>query len=110
VDWLHRVYHYPINEIHDALIDDFLPNVDPKITLAQLYIDKPVEVNEATKEELLKIPGIGPRSAKRIIETRKKRERIRSRKQLVKMGVVIERAQPFLRIDGSHQSTLKNWF
>jgi predicted DNA-binding helix-hairpin-helix protein len=110
VDWLHRVYHYPINEIHDALIDDFLPNVDPKITLAQLYIDKPVEVNEATKEELLKIPGIGPKSAKKIIETRKKRERIRSRKQRVKMGVVIERAQPFLRIDGSHQSTLKNWF
>jgi predicted DNA-binding helix-hairpin-helix protein len=110
VDWLYRVYHYPIEEIHDALVDDFLPNVDPKVILARLYIDKPVEVNEASKEELLKIPGIGPRSAKRIIETRKNRERTRSRKQLVKMGVVMGRAQPFLNIDGRHQSTLKNWF
>jgi len=110
VDWLHRVYHYPIDEIHDALVDDFLPNADPKITLARLYINKPVEVNEATEEELLKVPGIGPGSAKKIIETRRKRERIRSIKQLVKMGVTIGRAQPFLKIDGSHQSTLKNWF
>lgn len=106
-DWLYREYHYPIKEIHDALVSDFLPNVDPKITLAHLFIDKPVEVNEATKAELLRIPGIGPLSADIIIRTRKK-NRIRSRRHLVKMGVVIRRAQPFLKIDGSHQSTLKD--
>lgn len=110
VDWLYRAYHYTIEEIRDALVDNFLPNVDPKITLARFYFDKPVEVNEATKEELLRIPGIGPLSAKRIIENRENKERIRSRQQLVHMGVVIDRAQPFLKINGNHQSTLIHCF
>ena len=110
VDWLHRVYHYPVEEIREALVDDFLPNADPKIMLAHLYFDRPVEVNEASIKELLRIPGIGPRSAKRIIELRRKRTRIRSRRQLADMGVVVGRAQPFLKIDGNCQSTLKGWF
>ena len=99
-----------MEEIRDALVDDFLPNTDPKVTLARLYMDRPVEVNEASMEELLRIPGIGPRSANRIIELRRKGTRIRSRRQLVKIGVVVGRAQPFLKIDGTHQSTLKKWF
>ena len=86
VDWLHRVYNYKVKEILDILVDDFLLNIDPKTTLAHLHIKKPMEVNEAYKEELLRIPGIGPISAKRIIEKRRNKERIKSRKQLIEMG------------------------
>jgi predicted DNA-binding helix-hairpin-helix protein len=110
VDWLYRVYHYPMGEIREALGDDFLPNVDHKITLARLFFDRPVEVNEASMKELLRILGIGPRSAKRIIELRRKGTRIRSRRQLADMGVVVGRAQPFLKVDGDFQSTLRGWF
>ncbi|MFB0503513.1 MAG: helix-hairpin-helix domain-containing protein [Candidatus Bathyarchaeia archaeon] len=110
VDWLYRVYHYHMEEISEALVDDFLPNADPKITLAHLYLDRPVEVNEASMKELLRIPGIGPRSAKRIIELRRNGTRIRSGRQLADMGVVVRRAQAFLKVDGNCQSTLKGWF
>jgi predicted DNA-binding helix-hairpin-helix protein len=109
VDWLYRVYRYPEKEILEALADDFLPNTDPKITLARLYLDGPVEVNEAGREELLRIPGIGPLSAKKILTLKGKGVRIRSRRQLAEMGVVLGRAQPFLKIDGNYQATLKSW-
>jgi predicted DNA-binding helix-hairpin-helix protein len=110
IDWLYRIYKYKVKEIHDVLIDGFLQNVDPKIVLANLQLKKPIEVNDAPQDELLRIPGIGPRSARKIIQKRRNKEIIKSRKQLVEMGVVISRAQPYLKIDGSQQSTLKKWF
>lgn len=109
VDWLYRVYRYPIGEIREALVDDFLPNRDPKVTLARLLLKGPVEVNDASREELLRIPGIGPLSANKILSIRR-RVRIRKRKQLADIGVVLWRAQPFLKIEGNYQATLKDWF
>ena len=66
--------------------------------------------SEATEEELIRIPGIGHQSAKRIIRLRRKKVRIKSRKQLVELGVVLGRAQPFLKIDGNCQAILNKWF
>jgi len=111
VDWLYRVYRYPMREIREALVDDFLPNRDPKVTLARLFLKEgPVEVNDASMVELLRIPGIGPLGANRILSLRRSGVRIRSRKQLAEIGVVLWRAQPFLKIGGTYQATLKNWF
>jgi len=110
VDWLYRIYHYPILEIKEALIDDFLPNRDPKITIARLFLKGPVEVNEANREELLRVPGIGPMSAKRILSLRNDGIRIHSRRQLAEIGVVVSRSQPFLKVNGNCQATLKDWF
>jgi len=109
VDWLYRVYHYPIKEIKEALIDDFLPNRDPKITIARLFLEGPVEINEASREELLRVPGIGPISAKRILTLRNGGIRINSRRQLAEIGVVLPKAQPFIKVNGNCQATLKDW-
>ncbi|MGQ9597444.1 MAG: helix-hairpin-helix domain-containing protein [Thermoproteota archaeon] len=109
VDNLYRVYRYSITEIEEALIDGFLPNVDPKITLARRFFEGPVDVNEASLYELLRVPGIGPVSARRIISLRRRGVKIRSRKQLAEAGVVLMRAQPFLKLFGSYQSVLEKW-
>ena len=109
VDRLYRVYRYTPRELEEALVGEFLPNVDPKITLARRFLDVPLDINEAPLEELLRVPGIGPLSARRISSLRRRGIKIRSRKQLAEVGVVLRRAQPFLRLPGSYQPTLERW-
>ena len=73
---------------------------DPKLTIAQkqpwLF---PVDVNRASYEELLRVPGIGPVSAKRIVEARREYS-IFSLNQLNKMRVVTRRAGSFIWFQG----------
>jgi len=109
VDRLYRVYRYSIRDIEEALDGEFLPNVDPKIILARRFFDSPVEINEASLEELLRIPGIGPLSARRIMSLRRRGVKIRFRRQLADVGVVLRRAQPFLKLSGGCQPTLEKW-
>ncbi|MBN1367981.1 MAG: helix-hairpin-helix domain-containing protein [Dehalococcoidales bacterium] len=98
VDWLMRVYGFPVHEILLALDkDEFLPlRKDPKLIIASkepwLF---PVDINRASYDELLRVPGIGPVSANRIIETRKDHS-INSLEQLIKMHVVVKRANHFI--------------
>lgn len=109
VDRLYRVYRYPVGYLEEALIEGFLPNVDPKVTLAHRFFDAPVDINEAPFEELLRIPGIGPTSAKRIVSLRRKGVKIMSRRQLAEVGAVLNRAQPFIKLSESYQPTLGRW-
>jgi predicted DNA-binding helix-hairpin-helix protein len=98
VDWLLRVYGFPLQEVELALdSDDFLPlRKDPKLIIAhkQPWVF-PVDINHANYDELLRVPGIGPVSASRIIETRKDHS-IDSLEQLRKMRVVVKRANPYI--------------
>lgn len=97
-DWLVRIYRFSFQEVELALDQDgFLPlRKDPKLAIAQkqpwLF---PVDVNRATYDELLRVPGIGPVSAAHIIETRKDHS-IDSLEQLKKMKVVIKRAVSYI--------------
>ncbi len=59
----------------------------------------PMEVNRAQRSQLLRIPGIGPRSARKIVTMRTK-GKLHSLKELRAAGVWIRRAAPFLLIDG----------
>jgi len=59
----------------------------------------PVDINKASYVELLHVPGIGPASARKIIEVRKE-SKIDSLKQLQKMRVVVKRAAPYIRYNG----------
>ncbi|MBI2830515.1 MAG: putative DNA modification/repair radical SAM protein [Chloroflexi bacterium] len=101
-DWLLRVYGFSPGEVGLAL--DHNGNLslrkDPKLVIAQrqpwLF---PVDVNRASYDELLRVPGIGTISAQRIIETRKDHS-IFSLEQLRKMKVVTKRATPFIRFQG----------
>ena len=98
-DWLLRFYGFRAEELLDASHPDFNPQVDPKCSWALRHLDFfPVEVNRADYEALLRIPGVGMVSAKRILVSRRTRKlRI---EDLPKLGVVMKRAQYFLTASG----------
>lgn len=104
VDFMIRKYDIKIKEFKDIMIDENLPKGDPKIHLARNYFSERIDVNSATREELLRVPGIGPRSVDRIISVRE--NTIVGKKELEYIGVVMKRAEPFLSIEGKTQTTL----
>jgi putative DNA modification/repair radical SAM protein len=109
MDWLYRVYHFQPSEIHKAFNENgFLANHDPKMAIARKMMDSPLDPNAASYNELLKVPGIGPRSAQRIIASRQ-RQPIAKKAELAVLGVIIKRASPFLKINGWRDTTLEMW-
>lgn len=85
--------------------DGLLPRqVDPKLAWALRNIfDKPLEVNRAERSELLRIPGIGLKGVESILRIRRT-TRIRDLALLKKMGILTDKAAPFLLLDGKHPS------
>ena len=61
--------------------------------------EQPIEVNKAERKELLRIPGIGPKGANAIISMRRM-VKLRDISTLKKLGVVAERAAPYVLLDG----------
>jgi len=109
VDWLYRVYGYSPGEIEPAFgADGFLQNADPKRVLAEQLLDSGLDPNTATFRELLRVPGIGPKSARRIVFYRK-RQKIFNREELSSLGVRIKNAAPFLKLNGWRTATLGKW-
>ena len=98
-DWLLRFYEFKADEILDEK-DPFVdPLLDPKTNWAIKNSHFfPIEINKATYKELLRVPGIGVTSAKRIVMT-KKYSTIRY-EHLKKLGVVIKRAKYFITVNG----------
>lgn len=94
-DWLLRFYNFKAEE----LVDDSYPNleleIDPKLAWALRHPEKfPVDINRADYEMLLRIPGLGVKSAKMILIARRYGRLGAS--QLKKMGVVMKKAQYFM--------------
>jgi len=109
MDWLYRIYHFQPGEMRHAFNESgFLANADPKMAIAREFMDKPLDPNTATFPQLLRVPGIGPRSAERIVAYRK-RQPIAAKAELAAMGVRIKRAAPFLKINGWRDTTLEMW-
>lgn len=101
-DWLLRFYKFRADELLDASAPDLDLEVDPKCAWALRHPERfPVDVNRAGLAELLRVPGIGPTSARRILEAR--RYRSLRMDQLGRMGVVMRRATLFIRCPGSVQ-------
>ncbi len=74
--------------------------VDPKLAWARRSLaEAPVEINTASRRELLRVPGIGPKSADRIAEARR-RGRLRDLSDLGSLGIASKRAAPFVLLDG----------
>ncbi len=99
-DFLFRKYGFTFE---DLIFDDSgnLPSeADPKLMWAQAHPECfPVEVNRASREELLRVPGIGPRSASRILKLRGK-GKFCELSDLHKVGAVAKRAASFILLDG----------
>ncbi len=98
-DWLLRFYGFQARELLDERNPNFNPLIDPKCNWAIHHMELfPMEVNRASYEELLRVPGIGVQSAKRIIAAR--RTANLDFTALKKLGVVLKRAQYFITCKG----------
>jgi len=98
--FLLRDYGFDLEEMpftHDGNLP--LPT-DPKLAWAQQNLkEKPLEINNAERRELLRIPGIGPRGADAILRARRE-GKLRDLTALRKLGIVVARLTPFVLLDG----------
>ncbi len=98
-DWLLRFYGFQADELLSEEKPDFNVQIDPKCDWALRHLDIfPIEVQTASYDMILRVPGIGPRSAKRIMQAR--RYGSLSYEGLKKMGVVLKRAHYFITCGG----------
>lgn len=105
-DWLLRFYHFKAEELLDDVHPDFNPLVDPKCSWALAHMDQfPVEVSRADYEVLLRVPGIGVTSARRILTAR--RSAPLTFEGLKKLRVVLKRAQYFITCSGKMMEGLR---
>lgn len=98
-DWLLRFYGFQAGELLDEKRPYFNVMLDPKADWAVRHLEQfPVEINRAPYEMILRVPGIGVKSAQRIVRAR----RIRSLDfpALRKIGVVLKRALYFITCNG----------
>ncbi|MDR1239470.1 MAG: putative DNA modification/repair radical SAM protein [Treponema sp.] len=98
-DWLLRFYHFSAAEILDKS-PNLDPHLDPKTVWALNHLDWfPMEINSVSYEELLRVPGLGARTARRIVESR--RSRSLSFDSLRRIGAVLKRARYFITLNGA---------
>lgn len=98
-DWLLRFYGFSAHELLDQDNQSFNPYLDPKCNWALNHIEFfPIDVNRAPYRDLLRVPGIGVISAKRIITAR--RTTTLTLEGLKKLGVILKRAQYFITCSG----------
>ena len=94
-DWLLRFYHFKVDEIVDDLHPNLDLEVDPKLAWALRHPEAfPVDINTADFEMLLRVPGLGTKSAWLIVNSRRF-NRLTSY-DLKKMGVVMKKAKYFI--------------
>lgn len=98
-DWLLRFYGFQADELLSETRPNFNVQLDPKCDWALRHLGEfPVEVRTASYDVLLRVPGIGPKSAGRIVNAR--RYGNISFEHLKKMGVVLKRAHYFITCGG----------
>ncbi len=104
VDFLLREYGFKLKELYPIMESGMLPkNEDPKLALAKASFDGPLDINGASYDELIRVPGIGPVSARRIVESD---SRVKTYAQLQSFGARVELAKPFIVVDGKRQKML----
>ncbi len=98
--FLLRDYGFAVEELPFEADGSLPVRADPKLVWAQKNLAAaPIEVNCAERPQLLRVPGIGPKGVEAILRARRE-GRIRDLSALKKMGVLAERAAPFLLLDG----------
>ena len=98
-DWLLRYYGFQADELLSESRPNFNEYLDPKCDWAVRHLGQfPVEIQTASYDMLLRIPGVGPKSAKRIVQTRRYAKL--DFDVLKKMGVVLKRAHYFITCNG----------
>lgn len=99
-DWLLRFYGFSPEELPFEPGGGLPRHIDPKLAWARQHLaERPVEINRASRRELLRVPGIGPRSADAILRARRQ-GRLSELADLRALGAVVERAAPFVLLNG----------
>lgn len=105
-DWLMRFYYFKSKELFTEIEPNLDLEFDPKMMYALRNIDKfPIEINDASYELLLRVPGLGVTSAQRIIRERKNAQL--SYDSLKKMKTVLKRAKYFITVKGKYYGNTK---
>lgn len=100
-DWLLRFYGFRVDELLNEQYPDLEDSFDPKTSWALRHPEFfPVEINQAPYETLLRVPGIGVRSAQRIVSAR--RYSRLGQEDVRKIGIVMKRARFFITCDGKY--------
>jgi predicted DNA-binding helix-hairpin-helix protein len=98
--FLLRDYGFSVEDLPFEAGGQLPSETDPKLAWAQSHLaHQPVEINRASREELLRIPGVGPRTAGAILSARQGR-RINQTEQLKQFGIPLPKAAPFILLDG----------
>jgi predicted DNA-binding helix-hairpin-helix protein len=99
-DWLLRYYHFSADELPFDSDGQLRTDVDPKTSWTGAHPERfPVEVNAAPLDELLRVPGVGPTSARAIVQARRV-GKLREIGDLRKLGARADRAAPFVTLAG----------
>ena len=98
--FLLRDYGFDLEDLPFTNFNNLPLNADPKQAWAQMYLaNTPLEINKAGKHELIRIPGIGLKGADAILNARKL-NKLRDLSALKKLGIIAERAAPYVLFDG----------
>ncbi|MEM7108948.1 MAG: putative DNA modification/repair radical SAM protein [Bacteroidota bacterium] len=98
-DWLYRFYGFSMDEIIDKAQPSLDLQIDPKLGYALRHLDLfPVDINTAPYELILRIPGIGLKTAGMIVQSRK-HGKVRY-EDIKKMGAAMNRAKYFIQVSG----------
>lgn len=107
-DWLIRFYGFKIDDLLDNSHPNFNNFLDPKCDWAIRHIENfPVEINKADYYTLLKVPGIGVTSAKRIITARRLFNLTFD--NLKSLGIVLKRARYFITCNGKYYDNINRF-
>jgi predicted DNA-binding helix-hairpin-helix protein len=103
-DWLLRFYGFQVDELPFDEQGHLPLTSDPKLVWAQTHLShRPIEINQASRAELLRIPGIGPQTAEAILVARRQGH-LSDLRQLKQLGVQTGRAAPFILLAGRRPS------
>ncbi len=109
-DFLLRDYGFRVDDLIFSDDGNLSADEDPKLAWARRYLSNaPVEINRAEKHQLLRVPGIGPVGVERILQARRQ-GRLRELSHLRQLGVLAERAAPFILLNGQRPTyQLRFW-
>jgi predicted DNA-binding helix-hairpin-helix protein len=100
--YLLRDYQFSVEDIQFNPMGNLDIEKDPKLVWAEANLyHQPVEINTASYQQLIKIPGVGAITAKNILKTRA-HHKLRDLQTLQKLGASVKRAARFILLDGHH--------
>jgi predicted DNA-binding helix-hairpin-helix protein len=103
-DWLLRFYGFQLDELPFDADGNLSLASDPKLTWAKANLgERPVEINRASRAELLRVPGIGPQTADAILAARPLGQ-FNDLQQLQQLGAQATKAAPFILLNGRRPS------